>query len=280
MTWQSLILISRPRFWLYLAGPYLIGYVAGITDPFDLNTPLFWLYFLYLLFPANFFLYGINDLADEDTDQHNPKKNNQENRLKKSQRSIVKMGLLLHSLLTVILIANLSSVLPKLLLAILWSLSFAYSHQPFRWKAFPIIDSLSNFLYVLPGLLGYALTTGHLPSFWLLLASGSWATAMHLFSAIPDIMADKKAQLQTSAIFFGKSTSLLLCSFLWLLSAGLLLLISHSIWMLPFFIYPLLPLLILIKRVKIEKLYWAFPYLTSFLGLYLFWYIFINRFFI
>ena len=58
--------ISRPRFWLYLGGTYLVGYSAGIQQLTDFSTPIFWLYLLFFLLIANVFLYGINDYADED----------------------------------------------------------------------------------------------------------------------------------------------------------------------------------------------------------------------
>ena len=80
---KQIIKLSRPRFWLYLAGPYLVGmaYSAQTAKQFysfDFLYPLF-----YFLIPANMFLYGINDLFDKDTDKLNAKKISKEIRVTK-----------------------------------------------------------------------------------------------------------------------------------------------------------------------------------------------------
>lgn len=126
--WSELrwmIRTSRPRFWIYLFGPFLIGMVCAvrvlgadrlstterireigrlsailfslITDDlmrFIATEPwyFFWLIglgilaFGYFLLPANLFLYGINDLFDYETDALNPKKDTYETRLSPKRR--------------------------------------------------------------------------------------------------------------------------------------------------------------------------------------------------
>ena len=49
-----------------------------------------------------------------------------------------------------------------------------------------------------------------------------WATAMHAYSAVPDIDADTKAGVPTIATFLGKKTTLLLCALLYAGSALIL----------------------------------------------------------
>ena len=66
-----LIKISRPRFWVYITGPFLIGVVAA--SPVQ-SWPLIILLGAYFTFPANLLIYGINDIFDYETDKHNPKK--------------------------------------------------------------------------------------------------------------------------------------------------------------------------------------------------------------
>jgi 4-hydroxybenzoate polyprenyltransferase len=70
----NIVRISRPRFWLYLFGPYLVGLTAGASSTSDflrLDSILFAIYFL---LPANLLVYGINDIFDFETDSVNPKK--------------------------------------------------------------------------------------------------------------------------------------------------------------------------------------------------------------
>lgn len=120
------IRVSRPRFWIYLFGPFLIalvgvmrmsGFESGSfsdrvqnleaigaflwrlcieivpgllkTDPL---TALMWigvcvLFLGYPLLPANLLVYGVNDLYDAETDALNPKKNGYETRLSPTRRT-------------------------------------------------------------------------------------------------------------------------------------------------------------------------------------------------
>jgi 4-hydroxybenzoate polyprenyltransferase len=73
---EYLISVSRPRFWFYLAGTYLVGVVYAI-DNFNFGQGWFWLSLIYFLLPANLILYGVNDLSDREIDLVNPKKNGQ-----------------------------------------------------------------------------------------------------------------------------------------------------------------------------------------------------------
>ena len=56
----KLIATSRPRFWLYLAGPALVGAAYGIDAIYELMRIEVALILLYFLIPANFLVYGIN----------------------------------------------------------------------------------------------------------------------------------------------------------------------------------------------------------------------------
>ncbi len=137
--WNELrwvIRVSRPRFWIYLFGPYLLGMMAAIrwlglfeqltfrarleqlhTASVELyfgliqnipkliyENPLTFLNLLlaviaifgYPLLSANLLLYGINDLFDADTDQFNPKKDLYELRL----TSVRKRSLILYIVLS------------------------------------------------------------------------------------------------------------------------------------------------------------------------------------
>lgn len=276
---STIILISRPRFWLYLAGPFIVGYAAGVQTLQDFFLSDFWLYLLYFLVPANVFLYGINDLADDDTDQFNQKKSSYEHSLSSEERRpliYLLAGCVVVSILTIFMAADLSA---SLLLVSLLFLSYAYSYLPFRWKAKPFIDSLSNSLYVIPGLFAYYITAGALPSFNLMLAGCMWSAAMHLFSAIPDIAADKKADLNTTAVVLGERGSLWLCSMLWCMAALLVLLYEPTLPLFLLGVYALIPILIIVKNISVAKAYTFFPMLNAITGFLLFWYIIVNRFF-
>lgn len=255
------VLLSRPRFWSYLAGSYLVGWAFG-NVPFSL---IFLLHLVFFLFPANVFLYGVNDFFDRQTDVLNPKKR-KEYVLQKSQRGKVYALVLVAFLMGLPLLVLQSSV-DRLLFASWLFLSFFYSSQPLRFKRMPGFDLLSNVLYVLPGFLGYHEAGGGLPSFPIVLAVCCWAWAMHLFSAIPDIECDKKAGIRTTAVVLGKNMSLVLCMLLWLAFAGM---IFHYYLGFIGLVYPLIPLINLIANLDTLHMYWWFSLINTVLGFVLF----------
>ena len=61
--------LSRPRFWLYLAGPVVVGVVYGSDAVGSFVQPVTVAMFLYFLLPANVYLYGVNDIFDADIDE-------------------------------------------------------------------------------------------------------------------------------------------------------------------------------------------------------------------
>jgi 4-hydroxybenzoate polyprenyltransferase len=272
MNIQTFIKISRPKFWNYLAGTFLVGYSLGTDSLTDFYIPIFWILLGYFLLPANFFLYGINDLFDQDTDQFNTKKNTAEHRLKNRETRQLTHFIWITALCSILILWILPSLLTKIIFLLFIFLSFAYSAPPFRFKAKPVIDSISNILYILPGLIGYLALSDKAISFEIILAMSAWAIAMHLFSAIPDILPDKKARLATSAVCLGEKTSLIICSLLW--SVFVFISLSQTS-LYPFnlltLIYPLIPLYIIFKqKSNIMKIYWLFPYLNTIIGFILF----------
>ncbi|MCA9380448.1 prenyltransferase [Candidatus Dojkabacteria bacterium] len=259
---------SRPKFWSYLFGTFLFGFFAGLQEPNPLAL-LDWKFLLLLIFfifPANLFVYGVNDLADEDTDKFNPKKGKQENLLEKSFRKYLFYGVIVVVILSLII----AYAIPQIAL---WLIGFmilggSYSLPPARFKKRPFIDSLSNIFYAFPGIIGFLINTPTLPSLQIIPILFIFPVAMHLYSAIPDIEADKKAGLKTTAVILGKNISLIVCNILWLAA---FLWILNSGYLFPFtlllIVYPTLPLLNLnLKKFDINKTYWFFPYINFIIG--------------
>lgn len=268
ITWTK---ASRPRFWVYLLGPYLLGFIAGgtLTDQLSMH---FLVMLLYFTLPANLLLYGINDLSDNDTDRHNPKKGTKELLASKQMRGPIRLGVDLSVVTSLLLIAMQIDFRISLLLLLLLALSFAYSVKPIRFKRLPFLDMLSNSLYLLPGLIGYLMTTATWPSPLVILASLCWVMAMQLYSAIPDIGPDRTANLRTTAVVLGHQRALLLCFLLWF-GFAMLMTIGTNLWSLILFVYPTLPLLVWKKIISLDKLYWLFPLITGLLGLGWYWYL-------
>jgi len=273
---KLLIKLSRPRFWFYTAGPFLLGYMAGLSAPRELRTPAFWLPFLYFLVPANVFLYGINDLFDADTDALSVKKGAQEHRLATPEHRLV-IGLLIGvgilDLIFASVLVSKTEFYGLALFALFIVLSALYSAPPVRFKARAFLDSYSNALYVLPGLLGYVLTAHQFPPILIVLAAIAWAAGMHAYSAIPDIQPDQAAGIRTAAVALGEKRALLFVLANWS-AAALLAIGSLGAIGLPALVYPLIALVLYQSaRWSVAAVYWWFPYLNALIGFLAFVYL-------
>ncbi|MCC7522877.1 prenyltransferase [Candidatus Uhrbacteria bacterium] len=289
--------MSRPRFWIYLTGPFLIGLVSveGIVEAFPLYYyPILLVVLPFLFhfsFPANLFLYGVNDIFDEETDRLNEKKSSYEARLESIDHPRAWIWILLWQIpifvYLVFLYSRASHPTAPLQFAsamsifiLFYLLSFSYSAPPIRAKARPFLDSASNILYILPGLFIFSLLSPFTQPDWkLILAASLWCIAMHAYSAVPDIKADTVAGLKTIATVLGKSRTLWLCAFMY---AGSVLLSSHALGWLGYALGAVYLLLIALSlKTKTDKelfgYYKLFPWINTAAGTALFLFIVATR---
>lgn len=260
--------VSRWRFWLYLAGTYLVGYTAGAESLAQFRQPWFWVHLAFFLFPANLLLYGLNDLYDSDTDEQNPKKGTVEVRLSAPERLIVRRAVLIVLAGALVLVLVQRRPGEVLTLVSFCALAAAYSVPPVRLKARPVVDSASNVLYALPGFLGYQHAGAQGVPAVAVLVAGLWTAAMHLFSAIPDIESDRSSGLSTTAAVIGDRGSLLVCALLWTAFAAAA--VRSGVlwpWSLSLIVYPLVPLLLILSApAAVGRVYWYFPVINAILG--------------
>ncbi|MDY6764898.1 MAG: prenyltransferase [Halobacteria archaeon] len=262
---KYLFKLSRPRFWLYLAGPVLVGIAYGASSTQDLLSLTSLILFLYFLVPANIVLYGVNDIFDAEIDELNPKKEDKEVRYTGDTLVVASV------LLSLFMGLGLFLVLPPPTWP--WLLGFfilgiGYSTPPLRLKTTPLLDSVSNVLYVLPGGAAYSALAGVQPPLLAVLGGLLWTMAMHTFSAIPDIGPDREAGIRTTATFLGERRTYAYCALLWLgsavcfgaldIRAGILL-----------GVYPVLVILIALSRIDVKRAYWWYPFVNSFVGMIL-----------
>lgn len=274
MTLQSFLKLTRPRFWPYLIGPVAIGLLAGYIE---LNQPIsteqLWLVCIlaiYSTLPANALIYGVNDLADWDTDQLNAKKEGYEARIKPSERSYFARLLPLINIPFIVLLLVLSPAIGPFVIFFLITGVF-YSLPPIRAKAVPFLDMLFNSLYVFLGFGAYFALSNTLGSPIAWVGAITWVMAMHAFSAVPDIQADQQAGLSTTATFLGAKNTILLCALLWSVATVSATILIGPIGLLGI-IYP--ALMIYAMNLTNEKrfaLYKAFPWINVVIGGVLFW---------
>ncbi len=210
--------ISRPRFWLYEAGTFGIGYVASMATMRELLRPEALLWFLFFLIPANLLIYGVNDIFDYETDKLNPKKVEYEALVEPHERKTLFTVIAILVLLFIPIILKLS-LLPAISLFLFFFFAIFYSAPPIRAKARPFFDSFfSAGHYVATGAFGYVLLSGKSFPWIAILAGVSWAISMHAYSAVPDIKADSAAGLKTIATKTGEKNTLYLCATLYTIS--------------------------------------------------------------
>lgn len=262
-----LLLRSRPRFWLYLGGTALVGVVWGANTQSILLDPLTIGLIAYFLVPANLFLYGINDRFDRETDAVNPRKGAEGPEVRASHDRRVTLAVLIAGaaglgFLPVLPPVSGLAVLGFLILAVL------YSAPPARLKARPVVDSVSNGLYLLPGVAGYALVAGRAPPIAVLVVGWLWTMAMHAFSAIPDIEPDRAAGVRTTATRLGQRRTLFAVTGLWALAA-MIGTVHHPGFGALFAVYPLLSGAVASVNISVERAYRWFPWLNGFVGMLL-----------
>jgi 4-hydroxybenzoate polyprenyltransferase len=279
LTFKEIILLSRPRFWMYVLGTFLVGVISsGNIFLYDANTVFLLIAFgIFFSLPANVFIYGINDIYDYQTDILNDKKVKYESVLKlEKHRSLWKIiGMLLIPFIPLFFIVNAST---KLALLLFFFTGVFYSASPIRAKSKPPLDVLfSAIIYVSPALIGFYIT-GNSSIQWLAVIGGLiWAFGMQTYSAIPDIEADRKSGVNTLATMLDKKKALWFCLIAYAISASIgyyyLGLISIAFGM----VYIAMVFLSINNISKLFKYYTYFPVINVVSGAILFFYMFFKE---
>ena len=258
---------------MYVFGPYIVGALIGSPNPRAYFSPSSLAFALFFLFPANLLIYGANDIFDFETDRLNLKKRGYETLVPPDERAALWRSIALWCL----------PFAPILLLTprACWTamtgflfFSLFYSAPPIRAKARPILDSAFNVLYIFPGAFGYFVCGGHNFSLRLFLAATLWAMAMHAYSAVPDIDADREANVPTVATLLELRATLFAC---WALYLGAALLSSIALGWLSLvlaLVYSALMIFSLKANSQsgVMRIYRVFPVVNALAGASLWWF--------
>jgi 4-hydroxybenzoate polyprenyltransferase len=106
--------------------------------------------------------------------------------------------------------------------ATLWMLFYAllftgYSVPPFRFKARPYLDSLSNATYAFP-LVFVPLALGGEVVWPAAVGLMAWSAAKHTFDAVQDVEEDRRAGIETTAVRLGPGGVVLWSGIWWALA--------------------------------------------------------------
>jgi 4-hydroxybenzoate polyprenyltransferase len=259
---RYLLTLSRPRFWLYLAGPIAVAVPFGVNSTEGLFTPVTLPLFAYFLLPANVFLYGINDVFDADIDVENPKKEGREARWRGDP---IVSGVIVASGLLGVGTFALTPQASWPYLAGFFVLATQYSAPPLRFKTTPFADSVSNGLYILPGAAAYAAVSGVHPPVVALAGAWLWTMGMHTFSAIPDIEPDRAAGIRTTATYLGKRRTFAYCLACWLAAAAAFAAVDPRIGLL-LVAYPVVVFAVFRSDIDVARAYWWYPAFNTAVG--------------
>jgi 4-hydroxybenzoate polyprenyltransferase len=216
----------------------------------------------YFLVPANVFLYGVNDVFDADIDEVNPKKEDREARWQGDR--VVAAAVALSAAGGLATLAITPRVAWPYLLGFV-VLAVGYSAPPLRFKTTPVLDSVSNGLYVLPGAAAYATVAGTHPPIAALAGAWLWTMGMHTFSAIPDIEPDREAGIRTTATVLGESRTYAYCFGCWAVGAVAFAVLDVRLGLL-LGLYPAFVAWVAISDVAVDRAYWWFPALNTLVG--------------
>lgn len=255
--------LSRPRFWLYLGGPVIVGATYGAETLDAVFAPLPVALLVFFTVPANVFLYGVNDVFDVDLDELNPKKDDREVQFRGSRWAVA--VILLSGGLGVAFVPVLGRAATLSLLA-WYALAIEYSAPPLRFKTTPLLDSVSNGLYILPGVVAFAAVAGALPPTAAIVGGWLWTMGMHTFSAIPDIEPDRTAGIRTTATVLGRQRTYLYCAGCWLAAAAAFALV-HVLLGVLLLLYPVLVFTIAWSNVDVHDAYWWYPVINTLTGM-------------
>lgn len=199
---KRLLIISRPLAWTWTIGAYLIG--MGNFSNFTFYSLI---EFLFMFFPINFIVYGLNDIYDRKSDRINPNKDNfQGAKIKNNEiKTIKKISIVLS--IVFIIISIISKNLEHIILSSsLILLAYAYSAPPFRLKSKPIIDSFFGSVgYLIPILIAFTTHSqlSEIPLNYLLLIFPLMAA--HAIFAMRDSTYDKKTTTKTIGVYFRRT---------------------------------------------------------------------------
>jgi 4-hydroxybenzoate polyprenyltransferase len=264
---RRLIEISRPVLWINTIGTTVIGmWLAGYLWDWRVLPILIW-----VTFPFNLLIYGINDIFDQETDNINARKGGYEGA--HIYPNEVKPIWITTVLTNVPFLIFFAVTLPWQATAwmVAYSLFFTfYSAPPLRFKARKYLDALSNTDYAFP-LAFVPLALGVEPNWWLVAGLMAWSVAKHAYDAIQDIPQDSDTGIVTTAVHLGAKKTAIWSGIWWALSIALFAVVNWPVALANAIIAYLLvaPLLKDPTPEKAHSLYKysiAFPYVAGTVG--------------
>jgi len=261
---KRLVEISRPVLWVNTIGTTVMAmWLGGDLWRWDIIPFLIW-----VTFPFNLLIYGINDIFDQETDNINARKGGMEGaKISPSEVKPIFIGVAVTNVPFLIYFAF--TVPPA---AMGWILAYAlffyfYSSPPFRFKARPVWDSVSNTDYAFP-LVFIPLAFSNEPVWFAAIGLMIWSMAKHTFDAVQDIPQDSFVGIKTTAVWLGVKGSAYWVGTFWWISTVLFGFVNIPVALVNFAIAGYLTAALFSDPVpetgrKLYRLSIAFPYIAG-----------------
>lgn len=193
---------ARPGFWSTSIWFYMLP--LGQRWVFD-SLP-FWIGVLYVTLPLGLVIYGVNDLADRETDRLNPRKGNLLFGARGTPEQLAalprQIGIIQVPFLAVFA-GIMGSFHTFIWFAAVCAFTAAYNFPRLGTKNWPFLDLLSQSGYLLVFILSSELNREpHLPRY-VYLFGALFAMHSHLFGQIMDVVPDRLAGRRTTAVLIG-----------------------------------------------------------------------------
>lgn len=214
--------ISRPGLWFPTIWIYLVPF--QFSDMFWLETN-FWIGLLFVTFPLNYLVYGLNDYNDYASDEINERKGNFLFGAKstKNQLANIPKKVALVVLPFIIYFTYVAGWKMLLLLLFMIAINIVYNFKPFRIKERPPFEIFIQIGYVFTAFFSISLNELSMLPWQTILYLTLFAFQAHIAGEIMDIEPDLQANKKTTATLIGRKNTKLVMLFLLLLETFILL---------------------------------------------------------
>ncbi len=280
ISFKRIIKISRfPHFWIWSAGFLSWGAMLAVGKE-AFQSPVFYILFLWFIFPANLFLNAINDAFDYETDIKNPRKQSLESTVSKNGKK--KMLLIsLIALVSVFFIFPFVSLLVIKLILIWIAIVFAYNVPPIRFKQYPIVDILFGGTghYVMMLIIGYVSMSEVFPPLKFIVLGMIFMAAGHCLGESLDAPYDTAAGIKNTTARLGTiKRGLVFSAFIFLASAVYGLFIGWPLFSIFVLIFPAIIFYNILKEnmearsvLIFKEFIWASAGFGFIIGTFLYW---------
>lgn len=213
--------ISRPGLWFPTIWIYLVPF--SLEDEFWLQ-PIFWIGLLFVTFPLNYLVYGLNDYNDYTADLVNDRKGNYLFGAKstKYQLALVPKKITFIILPFVIFFTVIAGFQMLALLVFMVLINIVYNFKPFRIKERPPFEICIQIGYVFTAFFSVLLNNLQMLPWQTILYLSLFAFQAHIAGEIMDIEPDLESGKKTTATLIGRKKTKLLMLFLLLIETYIL----------------------------------------------------------